>query len=216
MRLAKKLFLITVVMFVAYIIVLGNTSQGIFHIEKAKVFPNALLVSLEPSLVLAQSNTTKNQFNNAKVKKVSPKVAVKKTQKTSRKARLIASRDEAERFIWPARGGINSPFGERWGRMHEGIDIDGSTGDPVRASREGVVTFAGWEDGYGKLIVLDHVGPYKTKYGHLSKILVRVGQRVEAGEVIGLIGSTGRSTGSHLHFEILINGNPVNPLRYLP
>jgi len=206
MGLNKKFLLIVAVILTAFIVNQGNISE-FKKIGVVTAFPKALLVSLEPELTLSKFTKSTNTVK---------KVATKKTSKNTRKVRLIASRDEAIRFIWPARGRINSSFGERWGRTHEGIDIDGSTGDPVRASRDGVVTFVGWESGYGMLIVLDHAGPYKTKYGHLSKILVREGQRVETGDLIGLIGNTGRSTGSHLHFEILLNGNPVNPLKFLP
>ncbi|NYE57640.1 M23 family metallopeptidase [Carboxydothermus ferrireducens] len=214
MKFLRKGLLLPALIITISLFILGQSFEENREIAKVNSFSTALLASIDPKLTLvtkAKENTLKTKTSVRK-----SKADVQNPKKASRKLRLIASRDEGVRFIWPARGGINSPFGERWGRIHEGIDIDGSTGDPVRASRDGVVTFAGWEDGYGKLIVLDHAGPYKTRYGHLSKILVREGQRVEAGDIIGLIGSTGRSTGSHLHFEILINGNPVNPLKYLP
>ena len=118
-------------------------------------------------------------------------------------------------FDWPVRGRISSRFGPRWGRMHEGLDIAVNTGTQVRASADGVVRFAGWNGGYGYLVVIDHGRGIETRYAHNSRILVRRGQRVKRGEVIALSGSTGNSTGPHVHFEIRQNGKAVDPLRYL-
>ena len=119
-------------------------------------------------------------------------------------------------FIWPLRGRITSGFGWRWGRMHNGIDIWARTGDPIAAARSGRVTFAGWNGGYGNLIIISHGSGVETRYAHLSRINVSVGQQVASGQVIGRAGSTGFSTGPHLHFEIRMNGTPVDPRRYLP
>ncbi|HET7560171.1 MAG TPA: M23 family metallopeptidase, partial [Limnochordia bacterium] len=118
-------------------------------------------------------------------------------------------------FSWPVRGPISSPFGVRWGRMHEGIDIAVNTGTPVRAAASGRVEVAGWVSGYGYAIYLDNGHGVGTRYGHNSRLLVRVGQRVERGQVIALSGNTGNSTGPHVHFEIRFNGRPVNPLSYV-
>jgi murein DD-endopeptidase MepM/ murein hydrolase activator NlpD len=121
-------------------------------------------------------------------------------------------------LLWPARGALTSGFGPRrhpiFGvvRMHNGVDIAAPWGTPVRAAAPGTVLFAGWFGGYGKLVVLDHGGGVTTLYGHLSSIGVAVGQRVRAGQVIGRVGSTGYSTGPHLHFEIRVDGRPVDPL----
>ncbi|MFZ5627154.1 MAG: peptidoglycan DD-metalloendopeptidase family protein [Bacillota bacterium] len=129
---------------------------------------------------------------------------------------MIASRgNEGSDLLWPTRGPISSPYGERWGRMHTGIDIDGSTGNPVYAAEDGVVIQAGWYAEYGKFIAIRHASGLVTRYGHLSSIDVTEGQRVSRGEYIGAVGSTGRSTGSHLHFEVLKNGDFQNPLVYL-
>jgi murein DD-endopeptidase MepM/ murein hydrolase activator NlpD len=114
---------------------------------------------------------------------------------------------------WPLRGAITSGYGGR--RGHTGIDIDGETGDTYYAAGDGVVTLAAWDGGYGNCILIDHGNGVQTRYGHSSRLLVRVGQRVSKGQPIGLVGSTGHSTGSHLHFEIIINGSTVNPLGYL-
>ena len=118
-------------------------------------------------------------------------------------------------FIWPASGPVTSPFGWRWGRMHEGIDIGASYGSPIRAAASGTVIYCGWESGYGNLTVIDHGGNLATAYGHQSSIAVTCGQQVTQGQVIGYVGSTGHSTGPHLHFEVRVNGSPVDPMGYL-
>jgi murein DD-endopeptidase MepM/ murein hydrolase activator NlpD len=119
-------------------------------------------------------------------------------------------------LIWPAAGPINSPFGTRWGRMHEGIDIGAKDGSPVVAAAAGTVTQAGWESGYGNLVVVDHGGGVSTAYAHLSEITVTDKQSVQPGEQVGNVGSTGHSTGPHLHFEVRLGEDPHDPLRYLP
>jgi murein DD-endopeptidase MepM/ murein hydrolase activator NlpD len=118
-------------------------------------------------------------------------------------------------LIWPAAGSVTSPFGFRWGRMHEGIDIGASYGSAIHAAASGTVIYCGWESGYGNLTVIDHGGNLATAYGHQSSIAVTCGQQVSQGQVIGYVGSTGHSTGPHLHFEVRINGAPVDPLGYL-
>ena len=123
---------------------------------------------------------------------------------------------------WPAVGPVVSGFGPRihpiFGtrRNHNGIDIDGDTGDPVRAVLVGEVIIAGWRNGFGNTVVLNHFDGYTTLYAHLSKISVSVGQEVDHGARIGSVGSTGWSTGPHLHFEIRINGRAVDPMPYMP
>jgi murein DD-endopeptidase MepM/ murein hydrolase activator NlpD len=118
-------------------------------------------------------------------------------------------------LIWPVAGPVTSPFGWRWGRMHEGIDIAASTGTPIHAAAAGTVIYCGWEEGYGNLVAIDHGGNLSTAYGHQSAIAVTCGQTVQQGDVIGYVGSTGHSTGPHLHFEVRVDGNPVDPLGYL-
>ena len=118
-------------------------------------------------------------------------------------------------LIWPVSAPITSPFGWRWGRMHEGIDLGASYGTPIRTAGSGVVIHAGWLGGYGNLVVIDHGGALATAYGHQSQIVVANGQAVSQAQVIGYVGSTGHSTGPHLHFEVRINGSAVDPLGYL-
>ena len=121
-------------------------------------------------------------------------------------------------WIWPTKGVFSSGYGWRWGRMHKGIDIANNVGTPVLASRSGQVISAGWnEGGYGYLVEIRHDDGSMSRYGHNSQILVRAGDMVSQGSVISLMGSTGRSTGPHLHFEILPPGRgAVNPLQFLP
>jgi murein DD-endopeptidase MepM/ murein hydrolase activator NlpD len=116
---------------------------------------------------------------------------------------------------WPVSGPVTSPFGVRWGRMHEGIDIAVGTGTPVHAAAAGTVIYAGWMEGYGNLVVIDHGNGLSTAYGHNSSLASSVGQSVSAGQVIAYSGSTGHSTGPHVHFEVRLNGAPVDPLGYL-
>jgi murein DD-endopeptidase MepM/ murein hydrolase activator NlpD len=104
---------------------------------------------------------------------------------------------------------------QRYGHGHTGIDIDGDTGDPVYAAAGGTVTFAGYTGGYGKCILIRHSNGLTTRYAHCSSISVSSGEKVSGGENIGRVGSTGRSTGSHLHFEVISGGSTRNPLNYL-
>lgn len=124
--------------------------------------------------------------------------------------------------VWPVVGKLESgfgrrsnPFGGRGYEFHSGQDIDAPPGEPVVAGASGKVTFTGWQNGYGQLVVIDHGGGLTTRYGHLSHIDVPMGKTVARSEFIGRVGSTGRSTGPHLHYEVRINDEPVNPLQYL-
>lgn len=110
---------------------------------------------------------------------------------------------------------LSSRFGLRWGRMHEGIDLAVPMGTPIHASESGKITYSGWASGYGNFLIVDHGSGVSTRYGHASKLLVRNGQKVKKGQVIALAGSTGHSTGPHLHFEVVHQGEHFNPLNYL-
>lgn len=118
-------------------------------------------------------------------------------------------------FATPYNGIVTSRFGSRWGSTHTGIDLAGAAGSPVVAADGGTVISAGWAGGYGKLIKIRHDNGYETYYAHLSSINVSVGQKVAKREFIGRVGSTGNSTGPHLHFEIRKNGTPLNPANYM-
>jgi murein DD-endopeptidase MepM/ murein hydrolase activator NlpD len=121
----------------------------------------------------------------------------------------------APHFIWPVSGPITSPFGMRWGTLHPGIDIGVPTGTPVHASAAGRVVWCGWMSGYGNLVMIDHGGGYATAYGHNSHVIVSCGQEVAQGQVVAYSGCTGFCTGPHVHFEIRIDGTPVDPLAFL-
>jgi len=123
----------------------------------------------------------------------------------------------ALRARWPVRGPITSEFGPRGGftRFHSGIDIGAEPATPCRTAAAGMVVFAGWRNGYGKTIIVDHGDGIHTLYAHLSRIVVSRGQRVGQGAVLGSTGTTGHTSGPHLHYEILVNGRPVDPAPYL-
>ncbi len=130
--------------------------------------------------------------------------------------------DSSQPSIWPARGYISSEYGSRVSPIegassyHEGIDIAVEYGSPVQATAKGVVTYAGWADGYGNLVEVDHGNGIKTRYGHNSVLTVTEGQTVKTGDIVALAGSTGRSTGSHCHYEVRVEGSSVNPRLFLP
>ena len=111
--------------------------------------------------------------------------------------------------------GISSPFGYRWGRLHSGIDMGAHHGTPIYATDGGTVIMAGWYYGYGLCVDIDHGNGRVTRYGHCSQLLVNKGDQVYQGQNIALVGNTGHSFGNHLHFEIRLNGTPVNPRPYL-
>ena len=118
-------------------------------------------------------------------------------------------------FVWPVHGVVTSGFGWRWGRMHEGVDIAVGSGTPVVSAAGGTVVVAGWMGGYGNLVVVDHGNGLATAYGHQSSIAAGNGSSVGQGQTIGYVGCTGHCFGPHLHFEVRINGSPVDPMRYL-
>lgn len=151
---------------------------------------------------------------------------VAKTEKLEREMRdyedLLRRRGMTP-SIWPVSGKLESgvggrrnPFGGRGFEYHEGQDIDAIYGTPVMAAATGIVLIAGRQRGYGNVVYVDHGGGLSTRYGHLSEIDVRVGQPITRGQILGLVGSTGRSTGPHLHYEVRINNQPVDPRQYLP
>ena len=124
---------------------------------------------------------------------------------------------------WAHTGKINNefgfrrnPFGGRAYEFHGGMDIDGERGDMVMAPASGVISEAGWKGGYGNMVEIDHGNGLKTRYGHLSRIEVETGTQITRGQILGLVGSTGRSTGPHLHYELRVNDRPINPRFFLP
>ncbi len=142
-------------------------------------------------------------------------------------AQLLKTNEKLEKYIdsiptfVPARGLVTSPFGmrnhpiQKVNKIHEGVDISSSKGDPIFAAASGVVEFAGYSNGYGYNVKLDHSNGFRTIYGHSSQLLVKKGDLVSKGQKIALVGSTGNSTGPHLHFEIRIGNTPVDPTEYV-
>ena len=132
-----------------------------------------------------------------------------------------ATRVASKPNLWPVDGRLLGPFGERSdpfsgeGEFHTGVDISASEGTSVRATADGIVVQAGWDGGYGRLVIIDHGGGIETYYAHLSRFYVHTGEEISRGELVGAVGSTGRVTAPHLHYEVRIGGAPVNPYRYL-
>lgn len=117
-------------------------------------------------------------------------------------------------FVRPVTGRVTSSFGRRWGRAHTGVDLDGNTGDPIRASKAGTVLGVSCGSGYGLCTLIDHGGGVVTLYAHMSRKVVS-GGKVSRGQLIGYVGCSGSCTGSHLHFEVRVNGTPQNPMKYI-
>ena len=168
----------------------------------------ALLLEVSPTLLI-RVNPTIDPDNLT----VGLRLIVPGSQAQSLADRAIQSAT----YIWPlTRVEVSSPFGQRWGRLHAGIDLRAPRGTPVKASSHGRVIFSGRKGGYGKIIIIAHAGGVETTYAHNSRNLVKVGQRVKKGKVIAKVGRTGNATGYHLHFEIRQRGKAINPKRYLP
>lgn len=134
---------------------------------------------------------------------------------------LVGGRGAADSHIpsiWPTTGVVSSPYGLRWGGtdFHPGMDIANDMGTPIVATADGVVEYAGWNSGgYGNMVDINHGNGLMTRYGHASQVVVRVGEHVKRGQLIAYMGSTGFSTGPHVHYEVHVNGNRVNPISYL-
>jgi len=139
-------------------------------------------------------------------------------QGTNHQAVITESPPVAPAFRWPlaVKGELTSPYGPRWGRMHLGIDIAAPYGSPIVAAAPGIVEEAQWKGGYGRMVQIRHPGGWRTLYAHAATLAVEPGQQVAAGQVIATVGSTGHSTGPHLHFEVHNRSEPVDPLPLLP
>ena len=147
---------------------------------------------------------------NTTIKPAPPKPSPSRTRPPS------PSRRPAPGWVRPTRGyDVTSGFGYRWGTMHEGVDLAAPSGTPIVTVRSGVIELAEWYGGYGYAVIVDHGAGIKTLYGHNSQLLVSEGQRVRTGQRISLMGSTGDSTGPHLHFEVRVNGEPVDPVPWM-
>jgi murein DD-endopeptidase MepM/ murein hydrolase activator NlpD len=192
--------------------------------------PDDAKQAAQPSLVRKTSMTYSPRTENESVERptlTNDIVIISRAPEVSPARRLAATKAGATPSnvpsIWPVTGPLrtgygmrNDPFGGPSVEFHKGQDIAAPTGTPVNATADGVVVIAGWVKGYGNGIYIDHGNGISTRYGHLSRIDVVVGQPIKQGQHLGLVGSTGRSTGPHLHYEVRINGQAINPLTYLP
>lgn len=173
------------------------------------------LMAAAASPAMAEEGANDAQFSSlfATWKKMNNGGAAEETAATSRTS--IPSREPVETLDFSSNFGTRSdPFNGNK-RMHQGVDIRGALGTPVYATADGVVARAEWSGGYGNLVEINHGNGMETRYGHLSRLIAQPNEFVRRGQLIGLMGSTGRSTGSHLHYEVRIAGNAVNPLPYL-
>lgn len=172
---------------------------------------------VKQDISISQIKTTEEIVQMINKDAKNPLISFVKESEISKLKNLSLSRSSALTNIMytPSRGGITSPFGVRWGKMHNGIDIGAAMGDPIYAAMDGKIYCTEWEDGYGNVIKIDHGEGVQTIYAHCSSIGVKLGQYVKKGEKIGQVGSTGRSTGPHVHFEVRVNNVAQDPLKYL-
>lgn len=192
-------------------------------VQNNNLLSNSTQLNLAPQLSELDNSVTENKEETianplGMTIKLSASITPKLPPLSSPEQYLPASPAEFEGYIWPARGTLTSGYGWRWGRPHKGVDIAAPIGTPIMAAASGEVISAGWNSGgYGNLVKVKHPNGSVTFYAHNHKIMVRRGQQVKQGQQIAQMGSTGFSTGSHLHFEIRPNGKaPVNPIAYLP
>ncbi|MFA4844082.1 MAG: peptidoglycan DD-metalloendopeptidase family protein [Candidatus Margulisiibacteriota bacterium] len=190
----------------------------------------AAVIAESKEKIADQLAEKKKAFEELKSRRAESEQKIAELERSSQELELLIQKKMAERsraglvahgsgvFIWPLQGRITSRYGvyRRRGSRHTGVDIATTYGTPIHAADAGEVIFSGWWDGYGKAIVIDHGRGLATVYGHMSRLYPSVGATVAKGQTIGLEGSTGYSTGPHLHFEVRKNGKPVNPMPYLP
>lgn len=189
--------------------------------EEAKLLQDSLLQQLENTNIAVTTVYTKklNTANSEEIETISTKLALEiKEQKEEEAKKEAATINGIYLAVAPVSGTITSRYGARESirdHTHQGLDIAAPTGTPIKATADGTVSYAGIMGGYGNLIIIDHGNGIQTYYGHCSKLYVKVGEKVTSGDTIAAVGSTGNSTGSHLHFEIRKNGQYVNPENYL-
>ncbi|KMT21866.1 peptidoglycan DD-metalloendopeptidase family protein [Clostridium cylindrosporum] len=142
-------------------------------------------------------------------------VSTKTVKKVVNEVILQGIESKVPILMVPAKGRYSSFYGERWNRMHKGVDIAGPVGTPIKAAEGGEVVFSGDRGTYGKCVIIKHINGYETLYAHNSKLIAKQGDKVDKGEIISELGNTGRSTGPHLHFEVKVNGKQIDPMSYL-
>jgi murein DD-endopeptidase MepM/ murein hydrolase activator NlpD len=183
-------------------------------IKKVLVFISVIITIF---LLLEYINSSKVIMYKACIVKQLMTVTENKSNNEYNQYNISLSRGASVKnpFYSPSEGIVTSSFGMRWGKMHNGIDIGSPMGSPIYAAMDGKVSCREWQDGYGNVIKIEHEANIETVYAHCSNMYVSVGEYVRRGEKIGEVGSTGRSTGPHVHFEIRVKGVPQNPLAYL-
>jgi murein DD-endopeptidase MepM/ murein hydrolase activator NlpD len=184
----------------------GNVASVTSSVRDARNGKRALLSSVKVERKNLEEDLSKMQEQQAKI-----------SGALAGAGNLAPAKRGNGQFVWPVNGTITSPFCESrsWENCHPGIDIAVPTGTPIHAADAGRIAIAGWVGGYGNYICIQHTKSLSTCYGHQSKLLTTVGQSVRQGQIIGLSGSTGHSTGPHVHFEVRINGAVTNPMNYL-
>ncbi|HVC19337.1 MAG TPA: M23 family metallopeptidase [Vicinamibacterales bacterium] len=198
------------------------TAKALRHlpaIVKARAVGGPNPVPGMPSLIASSMSSPEDTFGVLRDLLEGLESRLQTVQQTVQRREALAA---ATPSIWPTRGWLTAGFGERSDpftgqpEFHEGIDIAADKGTPVYATADGKVALAEYTDnGYGRNVVLDHGFGLQTRYAHLSRIAVKVGEEVQRGQVVGYVGETGRATGYHLHYEIIVNGRPINPLQLL-
>ncbi|WP_075757379.1 murein hydrolase activator EnvC family protein [Sporomusa sphaeroides] len=197
--------------------------------DKAAITELKAEAAAKKALIEVRKNDREKVLDDAVSERDTAERAYQELMETSRQIEQMIRRSQkggavegTGALLWPASGPITSPFGWRthpiFGtqRFHSGIDIGADYGDAIAAADNGTVIFSGWMGGYGKAVIIDHGGGISTLYAHNSELLVEEGYRVYKGQTISRCGSTGYSTGPHLHFEVRENGSPVSPMGYLP
>ena len=196
----------------------ANSRQQRLPVERVRPAP----VNSQPPAASANKATTKAGRINTRLDSLRDNIQTYRSNNGAELPPLSAPdtylpNSPVQGYIWPAQGELSSGYGWRWGRMHNGIDIAGPIGTPILAAAAGVVTYAAWDEGgYGNLVEIQHPDGSITRYAHNDRIWVRAGQRVQQGQQISEMGSTGYSTGPHLHFELRVAGQgAVDPMAYL-
>ncbi|MEE8637568.1 MAG: peptidoglycan DD-metalloendopeptidase family protein [Candidatus Margulisiibacteriota bacterium] len=206
-------------------------NRSILQYRTREIRSLAKVIAEKKKDIATKADEKKKIYKSLKQRRMEYEARIAELEKSSKELEVLILKKVAARrggkvlgsgkLAWPLRGRITSRFGYRrhpfWGgrHFHTGLDIANKYGTPVKAADAGEVIFSGWWDGYGKAIVVDHGRKTTTVYGHLSRIYKRVGAVVAKGQVVGLVGSTGYSTGPHLHFEVRKNGKPINPMKFL-
>lgn len=202
-----------------YVATFDEAEKAIKELKKKESRNSSDLTIVEKYEVNLPEISTKNQVVSKLYEKKTVVVAKKYPNVNASGFSTSRSTTSAKKlgisFVRPTSGIVTSRFGARWGRTHTGIDIGAPTGTSIKAVAGGTVIFSGWKGTLGKLVVVSHGNGVQTYYAHCSSLLVSSGQTVSAGQLIAKMGSTGRSTGPHLHFEIRVNGSAINPQSYI-